>query len=268
MLKTTIIFLVIYFIYLYFITRPFKNPYKLVFIFGKKGSGKSTMATKLATKFNKNGWIVFSDSPIFNTYKLDPNWIGKYDFPPNSVLIIDEGAIVFHQRNWKQFKNEMKDFFVMQRHKRVYVVVMSQSFNIDKVIRDLTDEIYLMVNYLGVFSIAKRINKGVKLANENNDADSFIGEQYSWDLPWNWLGVYIPRWKKFFNSYRSDPLSLAPRKLWKFENPAYLYKLTNWKFYKIDELRDYRDMLYRFIDRHYRIEKFNVSDEYLDRLWN
>ena len=45
-------------------------------IFGKKGSGKNTLLTKLAIKYNRMGYHVFSDSEIFNTYKLSTDWPG------------------------------------------------------------------------------------------------------------------------------------------------------------------------------------------------
>lgn len=230
-------------------------------IFGKKGSGKSTLLTKYSVKFNQLGWHVFSDTAIFGTYKLDANWMGVYDFPPNSVLLIDEGAIVFHQRNWKQFKASMKDFFILQRHKRVYVIVASQSFNVDKVIRDLTDELYLCVNYMNVFTMAKRIHRGVKLANQESDSEGFIGDSYSWDLPWTWSFVWIPRWVKFFNSFRDEPLPKVKRIRWQFENEPYLFKLTHWRFYFVDKWHDRFERLGKWVDAHWHVPKFNVIFE-------
>lgn len=259
MFKLLLLFLICFFIYLYFVSRPFKNPYKLIFIFGRKGSGKSTYLTKLSVKFNKLGWHVFSDSPIFGTYKLNNNWIGVYDFPPNSVLLIDEGAIVFHQRNWKQFKESMKNFFVMQRHKRVYCVVASQSFNVDKVVRDLTDELYLLVNYFNVFTIAKRIHRGVKLANTESDSEGFIADAYSWDLPWNWQFVWIPRWINFFSSFRQDPLPKVHRSKWKFNDEPYLYKLTYYRFYKVEQIKDLFHKMVDTINRRFYTERFTIN---------
>lgn len=266
MIKYFLICILLVLLYFYIVSRPFKSDYLLKIIFGRKGSGKSTLLTKYSVMFNRLGWHVFSDSPIFGTYKLNPDWIGVYDFPENSVLLIDEGAIVFHQRNWKQFKNTMKDFFVLQRHKRVYVIVASQSFNLDKVVRDLSDCLYLCVNYLGIFTVAKKIHRGVKLANQESDSEGFIGDSYTWELPWHWDFVYIPRWVKFFNSFRSDPLPQVRRVKWKFENEPYLYKLTKWKFYKYDQIKDVVHSVSEWVDRHRSIEKFKISSEKLEFL--
>lgn len=259
MFKLLLITVFVLFVYFSIVARPFKNDYLLKIIFGRKGSGKSTLLTKYSIMFNKLGWHVFSDSPIFGTYKLNADWMGVYDFPENSVLLIDEGAITFHQRNWKQFKTTMKDFFVMQRHKRVYVIVASQSFNLDKVIRDLSDQLFLLVNYMGIFTVAKRIHRGTKLVNQENDGDGFIGDSYTWDLPWYWDFVYIPRWVKFFNSYRSDPLPPVSRDRWKFENEPYLYRLTDWRFYKKDQIQSVVRDIGSWIDSKTQVEKFKVS---------
>lgn len=266
MIRYIFIIFVLLFVYYYIVSRPFKNDYLLKIIFGRKGSGKSTLLTKYAIKFNKLGWHVFSDSPIFGTYKLNDDWLGVYDFPENSVLLIDEGAIVFHQRNWKQFKTTMKDFFIMQRHKRVYVIIASQSFNVDKVIRDLSDCLYLCVNYMGIFTVAKKIHRGVKLANTENDNEGFIADSYQWELPWTWDFVYIPRWIKFFNSYRADPLPRVSRVKYRFENEPYLYRLTDWRFYKRDQINDIVNHIGVSLDRIRDVEKFKINDEVWDHV--
>ena len=168
----------ILFAYFYRVSLDYKNPYKLIMIFGKKGSGKNTLLTKWAIKYSKLGYTVYSDSEIFNTYKLDNKWIGKYDFPKNSVLLIQEAGITWDNRNFKSFPQEVRDFFKLQRHKNVIVVLASQSFDVDKKLRDLTDEMYLIVNYMRIFSVAKRINKKITIQkaddpnkNTNDQAD-------------------------------------------------------------------------------------------------
>lgn len=123
------------FLYFYRVSLDYKNPFKLIMIFGKKGSGKNTLLTKWAIKYNRLGYTVYSDSEIFNTYKLDTNWIGKYDFPRNSVLLIQEAGITWDNRNFKSFPTEVRDFFKLQRHKGVIVVLASQSFDVDKKLR-------------------------------------------------------------------------------------------------------------------------------------
>ncbi len=58
------------------LTKKYVNPYKLIMIFGKKGSGKSTTLTKLALKYIKNGWTVYSTEYIPFTYFVPAEKIG------------------------------------------------------------------------------------------------------------------------------------------------------------------------------------------------
>lgn len=207
-------------------------------IFGKKGSGKNTLLTKWSIKYNRLGYHVYSDSEMFNTYKLDTDWIGKYDFPKNSVLLIQEAGMTWDNRNFKSFPSEVRDFFKLQRHKNVIVVLASQSFDVDKKLRDLTDEMYLVTNFMRIFSIAKRINKKITIQKaENNDNKSssdqasFLTESYSFDLPFFWKFTYIPRYVKYFNSFEAVELPLVKSTMYTYMNTAELYKETHLKYY-------------------------------------
>lgn len=46
------------------LTNKYTNPYKLIMIFGKKGSGKSTTLTKYAIQHVRKGWTVYSTERI------------------------------------------------------------------------------------------------------------------------------------------------------------------------------------------------------------
>ena len=206
-------------------------------IFGQKGSGKNTLLTKWSIKYNKLGYTVYSDSEIFNTYKLDTNWIGKFDFPKNSVLLIQEAGMTWDNRNFKSFPSEVRDFFKLQRHKNVIVVLASQSFDVDKKLRDLTDEMYLIVNYMRIFSVAKRINKKITIQKaddpdkSSSDQASFLTDSYSFDLPFFWKITYIPRYIKYFNSFESDVLPLVESSKYVYMDSPELYKETQLSYF-------------------------------------
>ena len=68
----------------------YKNPFKLILIFGKKGSGKSTYLTKLAYKYQKKKWNVYSTEPIPGCYLIKHDDIGFVEITENSLLLIDE----------------------------------------------------------------------------------------------------------------------------------------------------------------------------------
>lgn len=212
-------------------------------LFGVKGAGKNTLLTKWSIKYNRLGYTVYSDSEIFNTYKLDTNWIGKYDFPKNSVLLIQEAGITWDNRNFKSFPSEVRDFFKLQRHKNVIVVLASQSFDVDKKLRDLTDEMYLIVPFMRIFSIAKKINKKITIhkADKNDDSanqESFLTESYSFDLPFFWKFTYIPRYVKYFNSFECDSKPLVKSTKYEYSNAGTLYRETKYKVWVKNRIKD------------------------------
>lgn len=239
------------FLYFYKVSLNYKNPYKLIMIFGKKGSGKNTLLTKWSIKYNRMGYHVYSDSEIFNTYKLNTDWIGKYDFPKNSVLLIQEAGMTWDNRNFKSFPEEVRDFFKLQRHKSVIVVLASQSFDVDKKLRDLTDEMYLVTNFMRIFSVAKRINKKITIQKaENNDNKSssdqasFLTESYSFDLPLFWKFTYIPRYVRYFNSFEAVELPLVTSTMYEYRNASQLYRETHLKTYIKNRFVEYADQMY------------------------
>lgn len=253
------IFINLFFIFLYFykVSLNYKNPNKLYMLIGKKGAGKSTYLTYLSIKYNKLGYKVFSNTEIYNTYKLDINDIGFYDFPKKSVLLIDEVGTIWDNRDFKNFKPEVRDFFKFQRKKEIICYLTSQSYDVDKKLRDLCDEMAILVNYMGIFSVYKRINKHLTIhnANDENNGESFLTETYNFDLPFFWKIIYIPRYVKFFNSFECPPLPKASRVRYKYNNEPYLYKLTKYKYY----IKDKFNMLLDDIDKKYNERKYSFK---------
>ena len=193
-------------ILLFFLSKKYRNPYKLIMIFGKKGSGKSTTLTKLALKHLKKGWTVYSTEPVPGTYQIDPEQIGFVQFKPHSVILIDEVGMVWDNRNFKNFKPEVRDFFKLQRHYKCRIYLFSQSFDIDKKLRDLTDSMYLMKCFFNVFSYGKKINRRIVLTKSTSEAPSSISEDLVFDsLLLFWCGsrflTYIPKYAKYFDSF-------------------------------------------------------------------
>ena len=86
--------------------------------------------------------------------------------------IIDEVGIIWDNRGFKNFPSEVRDYFKLQRHYKHVVILASQTFDVDKKIRDLADdqtfdvdkkirdladEMYLVSKKFRVFSYAKKI---------------------------------------------------------------------------------------------------------------
>ena len=113
----------IYFVVLFLILYGVKyaNPYRLIMVFGKKGSGKTTLIAKLTVKYLRRGWKVYSTVPIPGALLFNAKDIGKVMFDANTVMFIDEGGILFDNRNFKAFREDTRDWFKLQRHYRVKV---------------------------------------------------------------------------------------------------------------------------------------------------
>lgn len=190
----------------HFLTRRYINPYKLTMIFGKKGSGKSTLMVRLAYEYLSKGWSVFCTEPLDGCFLLNYEDIGVYQFPPNSCILIDEVGMIWDNRNFKAFRPEVRDWFKLQRHYRCRVFLFSQTFDVDKKLRDLTDDMYLVENRLRVISWAKRICRRTVLTKPQGDSPARIDEELRFDFLLFWpygarICTWIPQYAKFFNSH-------------------------------------------------------------------
>lgn len=215
------------FIFLFsFATRRYVNVYRLYLIFGKKGSGKSTFLSKIAYKHLKRGWAVYTNMSELNLPGLrhiNINHLGDYVPEQRSCLILDEVGMIWDSRDFKQFRPAVRDFFKLQRHYRVKVYMASQTFDVDKKIRDLTDGMYLHTCVGRVFSVGKRITRKIVLTESTSESESRISEDLRFCPPWDWTFTYIPRWAKYFDShsipsrpalvYTSDPPWEGPTSL-------------------------------------------------------
>ena len=199
----------------HFLTRKYLNPYKLIFIFGKKESGKSTLLAKYAYQYRHNGWSVYSTEPIPGTYKINYEDIGYKQFPEHSCIIVDEVGMIWDNRNFKNFKPEVRDFFKLQRHYKCCLILASQTFDVDKKIRDLADEMYLVKKSFRVFSYAKRILRQTVLVKSTAEAPAKIDEDLVFDsLLLFWAGSrklsFIPKWSAWFDSFAAPQLADLP----------------------------------------------------------
>lgn len=207
-------------------------------IWGKKRSGKTTLLQKFAIMYQKKGYTTFSNVELFGCYHFDPKDFGHKQLPRHSVLLIDEISLLYDSRNFKSFDLAISNYVRLLGHKDNIVICASQTWDIDKRLRDLTDELYLCVKVLSVFSIAKRIkkvptlHKPLQLENGSSAGEGFISEDFKYYPFTMWKFTFIPRWAQFFNSFDDTPLPSVDRKIWRFNNFAELYKLKRWTYYK------------------------------------
>lgn len=190
------------------LTQNYVNPYKLIFFFGKKGSGKSTLLTKLAYRYQRKGWTVYTTEKLPGMRDIDnPNEIFSMSFPERSCIFIDEVSLVWDNRDFKHMDKRVIEWFRFQRHHKCRVYFFSQTFDIDKKLRDLTDDMFLVEKYLRVFVIAKHIVRKPVVVHPSPEAPARIDDDMKVDplLLWPFgarIGAYIPGWAKRFNSYK------------------------------------------------------------------
>lgn len=203
-----------YVLYVCYYAYKFRNPYKLIMIFGKKGSGKTTFLTKLTMKYLRLGRPVYCTVEIPGAIIFNPTDLGFIHIPENAVILIDEVGLIWNNRDFKSFKKEYREYFKMQRQYKHTVYLFSQAFDIDKSLRELTDAMYLMRSYFSVYSVARRINRTITIVSASSAGgagESRIVDDLAFDsLLLFWAGsikvTWIPKYAKYFKSFNPRPL--------------------------------------------------------------
>lgn len=192
-----------------FIVRKYKNPYKLFMVFGKKGSGKSAFLIRQAIKYQNKGYLVYtnmSDCCLENVRIINPDDLGDFVPVKDSCLLLDEVGMLYDNRNYRNFKSSVRDFFKLQRHYKVICFLASQTFDIDKKLRDLTDEMYLISNIATAFSLVRPIRKSVTLTEATAEGESRIAENLKFKMITSWRLYWIPSMIKYFESFKAPDL--------------------------------------------------------------
>lgn len=185
----------------YFTVR-WNNPYKLIFLFGKKGSGKTTLLIRYMTEYHKKGYSVYTNMktcslPYVQVINVDD--LGYYVAKPKSMIALDEVGTIYDARKFKTFKDETRDYFKYQRQYKNVVVMTSQSWDVDKKIRDLTDTFYLC-GKIGPISYARQIVRQITLTEPMGDSESRIADQLKFK-PLSVKVCWIPKWSKLYESF-------------------------------------------------------------------
>lgn len=211
-MKFIIIVLVVVFIlsFISSLITKFQNKYKLSIHIGKKGSGKTCYLQYLACKYHddKNiSYIFCTERGIKYTTYIDYSIIGRVWFPDNSVILIDEAALLWHNRNYsdKQYNIDFKavrEWLKYQRHNHVIVHMFTQSMDLDKNIRDLADNIYIH-SAIGPIGFIKEVGRKISLGSDTATSNA-IGEEFYYIHGTKFL--YFPKYTKLYDSFSRLPL--------------------------------------------------------------
>lgn len=185
------------------LSSKYKNRWKLYFIFGKKGAGKSCTMIKKLLEYQKKGFICYTDMPvnipgvrIISADDLKNHWPDE-----NSALFLDEVGLTWDNRGFKTFDKGFTEFFKLQRKCKTVVYMNSQSFDVDKKIRDLADGLILQQNIGNVISVSRPIKRTITLTEPSAEGESRIADKLVFDNIFHWKFYYMPKYFKYFYSF-------------------------------------------------------------------
>lgn len=212
MLYTILIIFTVFFLLCFFIKRKFNNPYKCIFIFGKKGSGKSTYMVKQMLKHLKRGWIVYTDMAsctIPGVRIIEAKSLEIKTLPFGSCLFLEEVGLTYNNRKFKTMSDGTIEFYKYLRQYGIKCYMNSQAFDVDKKIRDTTDSMLLISSILNCISIVRPIYVTVVLTDPVGDSESRIAFKLKFASIWKWEFVLLPRYHKYFKSFNPPEREFA-----------------------------------------------------------
>jgi hypothetical protein len=250
--------------------------------FANPGAGKTTFLAKTAQKYNKPTRLsivlnklsfgkikkkkkyenVYCTAPIWNTLEYDVDRDMGIKHIENSLILIDEGAIVLDNR--VPLTKPQKTFLRLHRHYKCDIICTSQSWeDINIVVRRLYDKIYLMNRTLLKHTTTIReISKKIDIDEDGNIKDSYHFKFFI-------FGFRFFRRKKFyryFNSY--DKPQLAP-KTGKLSDVKYQGVLPKTKIQKL--LINFSKLLNKIKNltkRHEKNNKLSKKENDIEKLLN
>lgn len=204
-------------------SRKLQNNYKLYFIFGKKGSGKSTLMVKWMLRDIRHGWQVYTDMKDVNISGVnyfETKDLEKFTPPPRSAVYLDEVGLSMDNRNFKSFPPGLRDWFALQRKYQCKVVVNSQSYDVDKKVRDRVDGMFLQTNIGNVIGVTRPIKRTVTLTEASAQGESRIADQLKFSGIFSIRFTWLPRYHKWFQSFNAPPRDRLPSVVIEGRDPA------------------------------------------------
>ena len=187
----------------------YNSPFILIMVMGKKGCGKTTDIVKLNMKFRKKGWTTYSTERIPDAHLIDYKDIGLYELEERSVLFIDEVGIIWHKREFKSFVKEVREWFKLQRHRKIRVYCYSQSYDMDASLRELCDEIWMAKKLFGCITMKRKVVKNFGLVEATAEAESRFVENLQmvpFIVPGSTKFTWIPKYARYFDSFSAPKL--------------------------------------------------------------
>lgn len=193
------------FIFISIYSKKFQSPFLLIFLFGKKGAGKSSLMVYYMIKHLKAGWTVYTDLEgikIDGIRVFDIKQLNRAAPPPRSLVCLDEVGLSMDNREYKSFTTGLRDFYALQRHYKCKVIVNSQAFDVDKKVRDRVDQFLFLQKIAGCITLVRPIIQTVRPNDMTTaDCDSPVASKFRWGSIFSWRFLWLPKYAKFFDSF-------------------------------------------------------------------
>lgn len=208
--------------FLVYVARKYANPYKLVFIFGKKGAGKSCYMVRRMLWYQRHGWHVYtdmSDVRIPDVRIITVSSLSAFQPEPHSAIFLDEVGISMDCRDFSKFPPGLRDFFKYLRKMQCCCYMNSQAYDVDKKVRDTTDGMLLIQSIANVISFCRPVIRSVTLTESTAQADSRVADNLRFGSIFSWRFYYMPLYFRYFDSRAMPVRADLPFKLPQHPDP-------------------------------------------------
>ena len=192
-----------FFVLFTYLSLKYRNPYRLTFIFGKKGAGKSCYMVRKMLWYRKRGWTVYTDMAdvrIPDVRIINLKHLETLRPAPHSAVFLDEVGLSMDNRSFKSFPPGLRDFFKYARKMKLVIYMNSQAFDVDKKVRDTTDAMMLMQSIGSFLCICRPIQRSITLTEPSADSESRIADVLKFAWIFSWRVYYMPAYFRYFDS--------------------------------------------------------------------
>lgn len=191
----------------------------LSLIFANPGVGKTTLACKIAlhesirSHYGRKGCYDYIFLNFEHTVPgvriCDTIELGKWTFPRNSLVILDEAGIEYNNRKYKSFPEYAIKWYKKHRHYGVDVILISQEVDIDITLMRLIADLSILYK-MGPFTLSRAIYRKIVPDKEKHELKHgyFFAHVLQIFLPFlkTWKLTFRPLYYKYFDTYECDDL--------------------------------------------------------------
>ena len=158
-------------------------------------------------KLHRQGWNIYTDMedvnlPYVRIIKLKDLETCQPD--KHSAIFLDEVGITMDSRNFKSFPPGLRDFVKYSRKMQVKLFLNSQTYDVDKKVRDTVDHMILLKSIGGFLSLERPIKKRIVLVESSAESESRIAENLVFEPLFSWRMHYMPRYFRYFNTAKMN----------------------------------------------------------------